>query len=123
MTKKADPEVGVFEFEVRPYRSKLYFTWNRHAYDTFCEKNNLDVHESTLNGYANFTTFDSLRWGIIFLSNKKDRVALVHEIAHAALWVFDDIGQEISHEHSEPFCYTLDNIYEWCINCLNGKVE
>lgn len=79
--------------------------------------------------YNNITDKDNKLCAVVLLnqslfSKKKDKSYLVkvcaHEAAHAALWMFKYIGQEVSDDNSnEPFAYLLEYITECIYNTAN----
>jgi hypothetical protein len=62
-------------------------------------------------GRTTFADYESHVWA-------KDRAALVHELAHVALHIFELIDADPRQANGEPFCYLMEHMFRRATKCV-----
>lgn len=108
---------GVHELSLRPYNGRCFATFSREAYQAahvglFKTRDILSCDQEGRFGVGEGV--DGL-WTYLIFADKPH--ALVHELSHVVLHVFERCGIDPREAGGEPFCYMLGQLLLDCQKC------
>lgn len=101
------------------YRVNFYYFigWKGRCFERYAlEEFNHETDCSESRGKYLLVEKNNATINCIWIRKKKDYPALAHESVHAALSVFDYIGQKVDSEYDESFCYLVEAIIRKGLN-------
>ena len=111
-----------YELSIKPYPGKLYITGEIKTYKAIYKKlSNVECKlEEDLAGYTSRGCFDGVHTYLVYAT---DTCSLIHELSHAALFIFKRCGINPVKANGEPFCYFLDNLFKESMSKLKFKTN
>lgn len=97
----------------------FFIGWSQASFKAYVNKHfsaHLDEKESSKGECIEFNSDDGNNVVLIWVGDRKDVRAIVHECVHAASFTIQRIGWRHDPDNDEPFAYLVDTIFSKALN-------